>query len=142
MLIQVLHNIDSRFGEWEADHRLTLVATLDLPRPLWPRDAEPDSNWRALGWAYELLNIGDDPECGTPDPQAVAYRQNGNRSLSVGDVLLLGDTAWSVDRSGWSPIGTILRMSSVGEYGSTPLGAPKLPGQAWDTSERTVGGAA
>jgi hypothetical protein len=33
------------------------------------------------------------PEFGTPDPRAVAYRKCGHRSLSVGDVVMIGDMA-------------------------------------------------
>ncbi|MBS2537096.1 hypothetical protein KGQ20_30500 [Catenulispora sp. NF23] len=40
-------------------------------------------------WA--LLNVGDDPQAGTPDPRAVNYRRRGHRSLSVGDVAAVGD---------------------------------------------------
>jgi hypothetical protein len=35
--------------------------------------------------AFELFDIGDDPNFGPPDKRAIEYRRRGNRSLSVGD---------------------------------------------------------
>ena len=37
--------------------------------------------------AFRLFNVGDDPDMGTPDARALAYRARGNRSLSKGDVV-------------------------------------------------------
>jgi len=50
----------------------------------------------ALETVFEQLNIPD------PDqPWAIAYRQAGHRSLSVGDVVVIGETAWACAPSGW-----------------------------------------
>ncbi len=38
---------------------------------------------------FHLFNVGDDPAFGEPDPRAITYRANRNRSLSVGDVISL-----------------------------------------------------
>lgn len=32
------------------------------------------------------------------------YRADGHRSLSVGDVVVLGETAWAVASCGWNPV--------------------------------------
>lgn len=48
---------------------------------------------------FEQLNI-DTP---TAD-WAKRYRENRNRSLSVGDVVVIGETAWVVARFGWDQI--------------------------------------
>ena len=40
--------------------------------------------------AFRLLNTGDDPAFGEPDPVAVEYRTRGNRSVSVADVVRIG----------------------------------------------------
>lgn len=48
---------------------------------------------------FEQLNI--------PHPQytwAIDYRRAGHRSLSVGDVVVLGETAWECAAVGWAPI--------------------------------------
>ncbi|HEY0697395.1 MAG TPA: hypothetical protein VGD43_06255 [Micromonospora sp.] len=44
-----------------------------------------------LSDVYRLFNVGHDPQFGTPDPRAVVYRERGNRSLSVGDVVALNE---------------------------------------------------
>ncbi len=53
----------------------------------------------ALEIVFEQLNI--------PYPQhtwAIDYRRAGHRSLSVGDVVVLGETAWACAAVGWTPI--------------------------------------
>lgn len=53
----------------------------------------------ALNVVFEQLNI-DDPE----HIWALRYRLAGHRSLSVGDVVVIGETAWVVAPIGWKPI--------------------------------------
>ena len=48
---------------------------------------------------FDLFNIGDDPAFGVPDERAVQYRKAGNRSLSVGDVVGIGDRFYTFDGS-------------------------------------------
>jgi hypothetical protein len=50
----------------------------------------------ALELVFEQLNI-DDPD----QPWALTYRLAGHRSLSVGDVVVIGETAWACEASGW-----------------------------------------
>jgi hypothetical protein len=50
----------------------------------------------ALETVFEQLNI-DDPD----QLWAINYRLAGNRSLSVGDVVVTGETAWACAPSGW-----------------------------------------
>ena len=50
-----------------------------------------------LEHVFEQLNI-DDPD----QSWAQGYRRNGLRSLSVGDVVVLGETAWACAPSGWT----------------------------------------
>ena len=53
----------------------------------------------ALEIVFEQLNI--------PHPQhawAVDYHRAGHRNLSVGDVVVLGETAWACAEVGWTPI--------------------------------------
>ena len=49
-----------------------------------------------LETVFEQLNI-DDPD----QPWALKYRLAGHRSLSVGDVVVIGETAWACAPSGW-----------------------------------------
>ncbi len=53
----------------------------------------------ALEIIFEQLNISR--------PQhswALRYRLAGHRSLSVGDVVVLGETAWACSSVGWTPV--------------------------------------
>lgn len=50
----------------------------------------------ALKVVFEQLNI-DDPTTSW----ALEYRNCGLRSLSVGDVIVIGETAWACAPSGW-----------------------------------------
>lgn len=75
-----------------AFHNLTAAEQDRYPCEYMPGDravqvfatpAPPGAEHLAICEAlWRLLNIGDDPDFGTPDPRAVAYRQRGNRSLS------------------------------------------------------------
>ena len=53
---------------------------------------------------FHLLNVGDDPEYGTPDGRAVAYRMAMMRSLSVGDVLEINGAYLAVAGMGFRAI--------------------------------------
>lgn len=59
---------------------------------------------RALNEIYEQLNVGGDMVPATEYTKR--YRANQFRSLSVGDVVVLGETAWAVDRFGFQIIPT------------------------------------
>jgi hypothetical protein len=50
---------------------------------------------------FEQLNI-ESPY----HPWAIAYRHAGNRSLSTGDVVVIGETAWACHSVGWTPVST------------------------------------
>ena len=71
--------------------------------------------------AFELLNIGDDPEFGTPDQRAVDYRRRGNRSLSVGDVLAIDERFLSCDRIGFRELDQPPAIQQLRQHGTTPL---------------------
>ncbi|WP_067484216.1 hypothetical protein [Actinomadura hibisca] len=51
---------------------------------------------------YRLLNVGDDPEFGTPDPRAIHYRDQGHRSLSLSDLVCVDGSWYSCESSGFS----------------------------------------
>jgi hypothetical protein len=55
----------------------------------------------ALEIIFEQLNIHNPQQ-----PWAIDYRLAGQRSLSVGDVVVLGETAWACASFGWTPIST------------------------------------
>jgi hypothetical protein len=102
------------FFGYQPEHTLTHVADMEVPV------AGPE---QVAERVYHLLNVGDDPEFGTPDPQAVAYRARRNRSLSVGDVVVLaGDVALAVDSFGFRRVRVDReQITNVEQYGTTPL---------------------
>lgn len=54
--------------------------------------------------AFFLFNVGDDPSFGEPKPLALDYRAKGLRSLSVGDVVVVGDVALACASFGWDAV--------------------------------------
>lgn len=83
------------FNDTTAQLRMAETFDLDLPEHLTGA-ALVDV---ALNVVFEQLNI-DDPE----HIWALRYRLAGHRSLSVGDVVVTGETAWVVAPIGWKPI--------------------------------------
>lgn len=94
-----LNNAHARFfGFDETTAQLRMAESFDLvelPEHL-TGSAVVDA---ALNVVFEQLNI-DDPE----HIWALRYRLAGHRSLSVGDVVVTGETAWVVAPIGWKPI--------------------------------------
>jgi hypothetical protein len=106
--IRVYHNVArdpagrplGMLDGYAPDHPVALVAELHLPTTgVAPMDAAS-----TLATVFRLFNVGDDPEFGTPDPHAIEYRSRGNRSLSVGDVVAVGDRHFACARISWDPI--------------------------------------
>jgi hypothetical protein len=74
-------------------------------------ELDGDEPMAMLNEVFEQLNIGGDLAPATEWTEA--YRAAGNRSLSVGDVVVLGETAWTVARFGWEIISTDDLLASV-----------------------------
>jgi hypothetical protein len=56
---------------------------------------------------FDLLNVGHGPTWhNPPDPRAVAYRAQGNRSLSVGDLIAIRTCFYAVNSAGFEPVDT------------------------------------
>jgi hypothetical protein len=101
--VRVFHNVatDSEgramgFFGYEADHAVVEVFRTTA--------SAHDDPLTVCSHIFELLNIGHDPQFGTPDPRAVAYRNCGHRSLSVGDCMAVGDQFYAVAAFGFTPI--------------------------------------
>jgi hypothetical protein len=92
-------------------------------------DAESENAEAALHRAFQIFNVGDDPEFGPVDPRAVAFRERGNRSLSVGDLVELDRTMYACGRDGWDPVDFPM-VISVSIRGITPLNAAEPEGDS------------
>lgn len=93
-----LNNAHARFfGFNETTAQLGMAESFDLELPEHlTGSAVVDA---ALDVVFEQLNI-DEPE----HIWALRYRLAGHRSLSVGDVVVTGETAWAVAPIGWKPV--------------------------------------
>ncbi|MGM1063107.1 hypothetical protein [Saccharothrix sp. Mg75] len=76
--------------------------------------------------AFQLCNIGDDPEFGRPDPRAVRYRHRGNRSLSIGDVVAVDGRFYACQRIGWRRIPAPRQLNEQ-RHGTIPLHQDQRP---------------
>lgn len=70
--------------------------------------------------AFRLFNVGDDPDFGLVDHRAREYRDRGNRSLSVGDIVAVDGRYYTCTASGWRPI-TPPPLVCTSQHGTTPL---------------------
>lgn len=102
--VKVLLNATSRFMGygWNAEHggepdSLYQAISFDSPPP------SCGSMKRLLDIIWEQLNI-DVPQTNW----AIEYRRRRNRSLSVGDVVVLGEQAWACESVGWRPVSVAL----------------------------------
>lgn len=74
------------------------VLRFDLPVPAGGPPSQAAIT-ATLETVFEQLNI-DEPT----ESWALKYRLAGNRSLSVGDVVCIGETAWAVAICGWQTL--------------------------------------
>lgn len=90
MIIKVLLNETSMFKPYGENDELTLAATSAIC------DTHAEEAGGVLDLLFEELNV-DEPR--TEFGQA--YRQARNRSLSVGDVIVLGEVAYACEPGPW-----------------------------------------
>jgi hypothetical protein len=98
--LTVYHNVDSRFFEFTpgdmlkpTDRLARIIKLVDLPDTLL---VDVD---KTLEMIFAQLNVGE------PEQQwAQAVKMAGHRSLSVGDVIQLGEMAYAVANSGFKPV--------------------------------------
>jgi hypothetical protein len=111
--IQVFLNTDGHDGFHNAysPPSVRLAARFELPDRLL-RQLSAGVPVAALEAIYEQLNIGGTR--GIPAaPSTVRYRNDGNRSLSVGDVVVVGETAYAVTKSSWLYITTDQLLDAI-----------------------------
>lgn len=115
--VRVFHNYNFRDGVrgHQPGHRMTEVYAYD-ETDLGPED----DDMVLLERAFELFNVGDDPDRGEPDTRALVYRERGNRSLSVGDVVAVDQRYYACDPFGWRELED-LSIQQQQTDGTTPL---------------------
>ena len=69
---------------------------------------------------YEQLNVGGDMVQATP--WCEAYRAERNRSLSVGDVVMIEHRPYSVDGVGWTPIASDKLTAAIAAFNEQGVG--------------------
>ncbi|SBS77479.1 conserved hypothetical protein [uncultured Mycobacterium sp.] len=89
-----LNQSPQHYCGFDTDATLQAVATFTLTMD---RSPSTEHLTAALEHVFEQLNI-DDPD----QSWAQGYRRTGLRSLSVGDVVVIGETAWACAASGWT----------------------------------------
>ena len=103
---------DSFFGfknKFGTPDLLRLAATFEVDERV---TGDPvDNVYLILESVYEQLNIGGDMIPAAD--YTVEYRANRNRSLSVGDVVAVGESAFAVGSFGWDKISTADLLSAT-----------------------------
>lgn len=116
--VRVFHNNDffgGLRGGYQADHTVTEVYAYD------ETDLSPeDDDMVLVERAFELFNVGDDPERGDPDTRALVYRERGNRSLSVGDVVAVDQRFYACGSFDWRELEDLTIQQQQND-GTTPL---------------------
>jgi hypothetical protein len=118
--VVIWHNIGT-----DVQGRLVgMVDGYQVGHPLVPvyryqADGEPEL---VADQAYRLFNVGDDPDFGTPVMHAQRYRALGNRSLSKGDVVQVGDTWLACASRGWDQVpAPVVVAREASMHGTAPL---------------------
>ncbi len=123
MRASIYHNIARdghsqmiNFGGYRPGH--PLVHVLDA-------DVEPPSGSTSTMIAesiYAACNLAPEDVTGRLRTLATGYRHRGQRSLSVGDIVCVGEVALAVGRpAGWEPASGPLAEVRTREHGTSPL---------------------
>jgi hypothetical protein len=76
-----------------------------------------------------MFKVGNAPLehlAGLEREMAESYRSRSLRSISVGDVVVIGETPLACGKTGWEPVTGTVSVTGAGEPGSIPL--PLRPG--------------
>lgn len=128
LTLSIHHNVSNDrmrfFHGYKAEDPLTHVFDLTIPDHV---DMETDQGVNsALSYAFMVLNIGHEDFCVITDEgreQAIAYRERKNRSLSVGDVIIIDGVAFACATLGWEVVTVHPHqiIANYAEHGTTSL---------------------
>jgi len=81
--------------------------------------------------AFEAFNADPELLTGRQLELAIRYRNRALRSLSRGDLVVVGEVALACERAGWAPVRGGITEVRAGEHGTHPLpaGRPARAGQ-------------
>ena len=129
-LITTWHNVHQD----EHGHLTAMIFGFTAGDPLVPvhqfsiaNELVPDDRLDLCESIFRLFNVGDDPEYGAPDEEAVTYRAQGNRSLSVGDVIQIGQHWFAVQYAGFAAVQAPAHLDGASQPGSTRIELPHNP---------------
>lgn len=117
VLVRVFQNFNEPPIPFHADDQLRQVARFSIRIT---KDATPDNVQTLLTIVFDQLNR-DVPST----DWGRAHRRRHDRSLSVGDVVTIGDQAWAYERTGWRRV-TLLDDQIWVDVGRTRNGEPLL----------------
>lgn len=104
LTVDVYHNVSTEplrmLNGYRDGDPLVHVFTVTVPEDKHP-----------LTYCWWLLNVGHEGD--PPDPQAELYRTRRNRSLSVGDVLIIDGAAHACGSIGWDKVDVKPEQTSV-----------------------------
>jgi hypothetical protein len=127
--VKVLLNYSNAFMVYEPGDQLLCAATFTLP---YLGILNPGA---VLGVVWRELNV-DDPT----EDWAVRYRDSEHRSLSVGDVITIGEQAWTPQPiTGWTPCS--VQSTQVWYDLGMVESVPKFPPNFAERFSRTYGSA-
>jgi hypothetical protein len=116
MNVTVWHKTDetTMFQPYEAGHRVQPVFQFELGRHEWlhlTRSQTPDA--AALEFAENAFAAFNHHPPPGWEARSRDYHTAGNRSLSVGDLVVIGELAWAVERFGFRAV-SLPSSSSAG----------------------------
>ncbi|MFI7644035.1 hypothetical protein [Nonomuraea sp. NPDC049400] len=107
--VTIWHNTsDSAFLGWQPSDQMIKVFVYRIPA------AQALAPEHALEEAFAIFNEG------RHDRRARAYWRARNRSLSVGDIVVVADMPFACEPTGWSPLNGTITASSQEVRGSRP----------------------
>ena len=114
MLIQVYLNekfIETRFEDAPPVYRLAVTFQVSDDQCAVGNCGKPIP---LLEHVFEQLNVGGDLV--DAEEWTTRYRANGNRSLSTTDVVIVGETAFTVAPFGWETMSTDDLLDGINRY--------------------------
>lgn len=135
--VRVFHNNDFRdaavFGYQPTPYRIgPQVLPAHTVTEVYRYPAGPRDDTHHADHAFALFNVGDDAALyGAPDSFALDYRDRGNRSLSVGDIVAVQNQHqtrfYACADAGWALLEHPPVIDNREQHGTTPADAPYIP---------------